>query len=169
MEHFVSAVRQAIESRNWFAALAPALILPDVCGRLEDPLKRSRARYEAWWSKYVLPKYTSSHGSVMLGGSDVYALRCATLHEGSDNISQQAAQDLVKRFRFVDPDGDSIHRALMFNVLWLRVDLFCGDICSGADQWINDMKDMPAVQERIASLMTISSNQAFFGRHEAMR
>jgi hypothetical protein len=165
MEHFVKAVRQAIESRNWFAALAPTLILPDVCGRLEDPSKKSRARYEAWWAKYVLPKYTAPGGGVFLGGSDVYALRCATLHEGSDDISRQAAQDVVKRFRFVEPDGDSIHRALMFSILWLRVDLFCEEICSGADQWIEDMKGVPAVQNRITSLLTISGSAAFWGLH----
>jgi hypothetical protein len=37
MKRFSDAVRASVEQRNWYGALALALTMPDVCGRLESP------------------------------------------------------------------------------------------------------------------------------------
>jgi hypothetical protein len=57
MKHFVDAARKALHDRNWYAALAIALILPDICGRIENPNQKSMARFINWF-KYTLLRNT---------------------------------------------------------------------------------------------------------------
>ncbi len=67
-----------------------------------------------------------------LSGNDCYALRCAYLHEGSDNISQQNAKEVVDKFHFiVAPKGSTIHCNMMNTKLQLQVDIFCEDTQAG--------------------------------------
>ena len=85
MQHFFIAIEQALQSGNYYAALTTALALPDICGWIENPSIGSKARYVAWFEKYVQDKYTRQPGYVVAGlvflsGSDCYALRCAYLH-----------------------------------------------------------------------------------------
>ena len=47
MNRFTDAGRRAIEDKNDYAALSLALMIPDICGSLEDPGPgKSRERYE---------------------------------------------------------------------------------------------------------------------------
>jgi hypothetical protein len=42
VNQFVNAVRSAVASGNWYAALMLALTMPDICGRLESPENHPR-------------------------------------------------------------------------------------------------------------------------------
>jgi hypothetical protein len=116
MDEFVEAIDLSIAASNWYGALFIALSLPDICGRIDSPSETSsKRRYAAWFEKYVQPKYTRSVGAereetVFLCGNDCYALRCAYLHEGSDDISAQLAKTAVEKFHFIGaPTGCVIH------------------------------------------------------------
>ncbi len=52
MKRFTNAGRKSIAEDNLYAALTLALIIPDICGSLEDPGPgKSQKRYEAWFKK----------------------------------------------------------------------------------------------------------------------
>jgi hypothetical protein len=162
MHRFTSAVRSSIKERNWYSALIAALILPDVCGCLEDPKKKSQARYSDWWDAYLKKTYTMKQGHVFLSGGDAYALRCACLHEGSDDITEQRAREMLAKFAFIEPPAaGSIHCNQKGSTLQLQVDRFCEDICAGVEQWVADVKDKAEVQERINSMLLVKTSAEF--------
>lgn len=164
MEHLVTAVRSAVDQSNWYAALGLALTLPDICGRLEAPGKGSRARYVAWCNEYLVPRYTAHLGPqgtkhVFLHGEDCYALRCAVLHEGADEIVTQSARKALDSFRFVAPLDESRVHCNQFNSrLQLQVGLFCEDICASVEEWMRiQLPNDPALVERIKRLMKVET------------
>ena len=163
MEHLVRAVRDGVAERNWYAALGLALTLPDICGRLESPGVGSQARYVSWCNTYLVPRYTRPLGPdrtphVFLHGADCYALRCAVLHEGADDIVTQRARVALDAFLFVAPrTGWTVHCNQSDAKLQLQVDIFCEDICAGVDAWLTGVATNPDVQTRITSLMRVQS------------
>ncbi len=71
-------------------------------------------------------------------GEDCYALRCALLHEGTDDISEQRAQEVLENFKFVvPPDGLIVHNNQSGKALQLQVDIFCRDICASVLDWLD--------------------------------
>ena len=151
MKRFVDAIRGAISQQNWHGALALALTVPDVCGRLENPALRSEKRYKAWWDKYAAPKFFN-----MLGAADAYALRCAYLHEGTDDVLNQRAAQALSAFIFIEPrKGRTIHCNQIYSKLQLQVDIFCIDICDGVDSWLLDVQANAEIQKRMNALIAI--------------
>lgn len=162
MQHLIHATRAAVKDRNWYAALALALALPDICGRLQSPKNGVGARYGAWWERYVMPKYMSSKPGTddmvpWLSGADAYAIRCAFLHEGSDDITAQRAREALDRIHFMEPPrGFRIHmNGGATTTLQVQVDIFCEDVCVGADQWWADHAASQAVKVQMPALLRI--------------
>jgi hypothetical protein len=149
--------------RNWYAGLGLALTLPDICGFMESPDLKSMRRYVSWCDKYLVPKYTRLIGADdtvvrFLGGQDCYALRCAFLHEGVDDVVRQRAHEALESFTFVVPNraGISVH-CNRFNgtLLQLQVDRFCEDLCNGVDEWMGAVAGNLGVQQRLSELMLV--------------
>lgn len=158
MERFVSSIEASVEAGNWYAALGMALTTPDICGWLESPSSGSRARYEAWFDRYLLPFYRSSfHGPdfTFLSGSDCYALRCSFLHEGSDQVLRQRARLVLERFAFSTTGS---HRCLFGNVLLLNVQTFCSEVCQATRSWTADTAGNADVQERMRELVHVHTS-----------
>ena len=160
----VGSVRSSVETQNWYGALTVALILPDICGHLENPASTAGIRYSKWWDSYLRSTYTSSFGHVFLSGRDAYALRCAVLHEGSDSISRQRAREALENFQFVAPpdNGGVIHRNQHNSTLWLQIDLFCEEICEAVDRWLSVVKHDQEIDARINLSLLIKDSQEFF-------
>ena len=150
------AVETSVAEENWYAALALALALPDICGKLENPVITSQKRYIAWFDKYLLKIYTLSlfgNTTVFLNGSDLYALRCALLHEGSEDISSQRAKQTLDTFIFSIEES---HQLLINNtILILNVTKFCQEVCVAVEEWFNDVKNDVDIMNRINSMLTI--------------
>lgn len=165
MDHLTEAVRAAIKDKNWHGALSLSLTLPDICGKLQSPTAKSGPRFKAWWEKYCADKYTVGPSRrKILSGSDAYALRCAFLHEGGDDITEQQARDVLSRFTFIyPPDNGSMHCNLFGDTLQLQVDRFCTDICDGVDAWLKEFSADNEVQGRLKELLIIKSAQQAFG------
>lgn len=153
------AVRKALAEKNWYAALAVALTLPDICGRLESPNVASLKRYVRWCDSYLTPRYTKEMPGgmhIFLGGQDCYALRCAFLHEGRDEIVDQRARKALESFMFITPPHwGSMHCNQVNSKLQLQVDLFCEDICVGVEQWNTDNSNNREVSNRSGEMMRI--------------
>jgi hypothetical protein len=164
MRQLTDAVRRGIEQQNWYASLALALALPDICGFLEAPDVKSQPRYVAWCNRFLEPGYTHEVGAnhekhTFLYGEDCYALRCAFLHEGDDDVTRQKARKALDSFLFVEPPATGrIHCNQSNGKLQLQVDIFCRDVCDGVDQWTEDVlaSDREA-QARTAHLLVIHS------------
>ena len=45
MRNFTNVFDKSLATENWYAALALALVIPDICGRLENPEMGSGERY----------------------------------------------------------------------------------------------------------------------------
>lgn len=144
MLRFTQAIEQSLNEENWYSALTLALALPDICANVCSPDEGSQRRYVRWYNQYMLQKYTHRIGAdevehVFLRGEDCYALRCALLHEGSHDISEQRAQKVLENFSFVvPPKGWQVHMNQMNTSLQLQVDIFCRDICESVHKWIAD-------------------------------
>ncbi len=155
MERFVQSIEKSIQTENWYAAIAMALAIPDICGWIETPTVGSQKRYEAWFNKYLLPAYKSPfHGPdfTFLSGSDCYALRCALLHEGTDEVLRQRARDVVTRFAF---STTGCHCCMVESVLLLNVQAFCAELCTGTRAWIQDVASNPDIQDRLRELLQV--------------
>lgn len=161
MHHLVSATKKALSEKNWYAALTMALSLPDICGRLEDPTKKSQERFEAWWSKYALSSFKFQIGDEsheFLNASDCYALRCAYLHQGEFGIEDQRARKALARVTFRAPDPDDFsHLISNGKVLHMKVDMFCTAVCTGVEKWLVDVRENQVVQDRLGKLGKIAS------------
>lgn len=162
MDNFTDAVKDALITKNWCAALVVSLTLPDICGRLEKPNDSSRLRYSDWFKKWVEPAYTSQIGPekkvhTFLSGGDCYALRCSLLHQGETETSQQNAQEVVERFCFIAPrKGMTVHCNSQGTRLFLQVDKFCNDICDGVQNWLDSVVDNDAIKERMSQMISIN-------------
>lgn len=155
MERFVTSINKSLQTENWYAALSMALTVPDICGWLVEPKAGSQKRYEAWFDKYLLAEYKSPfHGPqfTFLSGSDCYALRCAYLHEGTDDVQRQRARDAVTRFAFTTAGS---HKCKFDSVLLLDVRTFCTDVCAGIQKWLEDFKKNKEVQSRVNELLLV--------------
>jgi len=103
MRSFLESIQLSLETKNWYAALAVALTIPDICGSIANPKEHSGPRYKQWCQKYLTPRYTlpmPTGETVFLSAEDTYALRCAYLHEGADDVSRQRARQVLDRIGF---------------------------------------------------------------------
>ena len=161
MKHLIQSVERSLAFGNFYGALATALTLPDVCGWIANPSLGSKARYIEWFDRYVGPEYVRETGpfrekTVFLTGSDCYALRCAFLHEGREDISEQRAKELLERFQFIAvPPNIQVHRNLSGKSLQLQVDLFCNDICAAAGVFLSESSGDSGVQQRLQGMLRI--------------
>jgi hypothetical protein len=161
MNDLIKALESSVASKNWYGSLFVALSVPDICGYLESPTEHSQDRYEGWFKKYMLPKYTSCVGKgrtphVFFPASDCYALRCALLHEGREEIMEQHARKALDRFHFIEPPpSGKIHCNQIGNTLQLQVDIFCNDVLSGLREWLEDIQNVPDVNQRIGNILKV--------------
>ena len=163
MENFIKALEKCIEDKNWYAALFIMLTLPDICGKIEYPEKSSTQRYKEWFERYLGPYYTrqigpKDRGTIhkFLSGSDCYALRCALLHEGTDEIGEQKAREALERFHFTEPPPNGcIHLNQVGKVLQLQVDKFATEMIQAIRSWMSDISCDNEKQTRLSKLMKI--------------
>lgn len=94
---------------------------------------------------------------VFLGGADCFALRCALLHEGSDQIDRQRAKRALEAFQFVVHKGNIRLRSnSKGSCLQLDLEIFCNQIADAVDAWSIKVANDPAVQGEMARLLKIT-------------
>jgi len=162
MEKILKSIENSLLNNNWYSALVISLILPDICGKLENNDKDSNKRYPEWFNKYLGEKYKD-----FLSGNDCYALRCSFLHEGSSNIEKQKAKDALDHFIFTSGSshcnkygycdfGDSKYDGK--DILQLSVNIFCMDMIEGVQKWLKVVEGEKNIQKNIADLLKIHEN-----------
>lgn len=147
LNDYVSDIHRAAGAEAWYAALALALALPDMCGSIEYPQAKITYRYVSWCERFVAPNDKN------LTGADYYVLRCSFLHTGTDQIqNQQAFAQASKRHIYLTRSGAVSFSGVRklevspgpagTNILGARgaYALPIGDLCSqiaaGVGQWL---------------------------------
>jgi len=168
MKRFTDAGRLAIKNDNLYAALSLALLIPDICGSLEDPgPSKSRQRYIAWYSKWSLPKFSAEIGiertpTVFVSADDCYQLRCSLIHSGTAEI-EPGKQSALDRFIFFDKTtgahlnlfSNTVYNGVKQSFLQLRADRFSETMFSAADEWDRAVSGDAKIQAEKAKLLVI--------------
>ena len=143
MKKLVGAVLDAIRQDNLYGALFIALALPDICGKIENPTAGSKERYIYWFNRYLKDKYINHfHPQIIfLTGEDMYAFRCALLHEGTEDITTQSAKMSIDRFILISEGPHLNYFKDQTKRLQISVKEFCTEICEAVEKWILDVKD----------------------------
>jgi hypothetical protein len=165
MRRFTEGGRLAINSHNWYAALSLALMIPDICGSLEEPSTSNVGkRYRKWCDSWLVTQYKIVNGgreTILLSAQDCYQLRCSLIHSGSDIINPRK-RDTIERVKFVDPTNGS-HLAKMDGVLHLRADRFSEEMYAAAEKWDDSKLEDEEVQSEKERLLTIYSGTVTTG------
>ncbi|MFH1648581.1 MAG: hypothetical protein ABIA11_02550 [Patescibacteria group bacterium] len=154
MRKIIDSIYKALENENWYAALFVSLTLPDICVALEHG-KTSGKKYASWVDKN-LTGYKS-----FLSGNDCYALRCALLHSGKDDVSDQKKQEILEHYVFLTKGAHcNLFKDCVFNgekksFLQLNVHFFCKDICKAVQDWLASTSTNLIIRERLKNTIEI--------------
>lgn len=182
MHRFVHAIRDAVRSENWFAALFLALSAPDVCGALENPAAGVGDRYKSWFNRYLKQKYDPSNlfelvlstspqslenmppeaiqrlkslpsnAACAFTAEDCYRFRCKCLHQG---LPEKIGGEKI-HFTAPDKVGQlTIHMSSFDGLYQLQIDIFCLDICLAVERWIADVGANPDIKARMSQLIEV--------------
>lgn len=110
MERIISDIRNSLENKCYFAALALTLTLPDICGSAEYPSYKDNVpkRYIEWAEKYI---GKLDEGTPYLSGEIIYNIRNKFLHRGEPSLNTKKINDesnKVDCFYFVIGDATKI-------------------------------------------------------------
>ena len=135
MERLIKSIQHALDNENYYAALFVALALPDICGKLEFG-EGNGFRYKKWCDEYFIKKETEVYGHkispyTIISSEDLFALRCAMLHEGSTQVNKK-----IKQFRFSVTKQNYVHCNLMDDKVNFDIVHFCNDMCACASDWL---------------------------------
>ena len=150
MTELVEAVRKALESQNWYAALFMVLSFPDICPALEGH-PRGKSRYKDWFDRYLGEEYDP-----VFTADKCYYFRCAALHAGKPTTKDgRNARDQLVHFIVPPPRNGRVHRNVFNGVLQMQVDAFCVDMCKAVERWLCDRADDADVQARMKELLKV--------------
>lgn len=92
----IAEIEKALDAELYNCALALALTLPDVCGKVEFSGEKSFGeRYKKWFSRYAFPYFAVEATKLpskkivkntWLSAEECWALRCAFLHAGNYDV-----------------------------------------------------------------------------------
>lgn len=151
----INDIKQSLENECYFAALSLALILPDMCGRVESPNTGNKSRYTGWCEKYLSEKYYTLNcpdKKTILDGETIYSLRCCVLHEGNPTIEKErgyAGFSLITEKKvgagpykgrvisIREENGDLVAS----NYLSVNLGSLCETICEAAENYYKENKD----------------------------
>lgn len=175
MKRFTDAGRRALNEKNLYAALSLALIIPEICGSLEDPGPgKSQRRYQRWCKQWIEPKYTTQKADPMTGephvwitDDQIFQLRCSLIHSGSDEI-EEAKRTGIDRFYFFDqtkPNAIQKFANCKFNgvdvnIVCLSAADFCEKMYEAAEAWNASVVGNVAIQAEKERLLFIHSRGA---------
>lgn len=160
----VKEAKECIKNERYLAALLIVLILPDICGKVLYPRDIPSVRYKNWFDKYVVDYENQALFNNQLeeaqlpfmNGEVAYQLRCAMLHEGSDDIASRikvnqfnliygrsARLESIEGSQRTDYFSDGTSKTHPKEVVWdVCVSYFCEKIIKATKTFLkNDIKE----------------------------
>jgi hypothetical protein len=153
LQDIIDQVEKSLEDKNYIAALALALTIPDKCGKIEYPNSRVGERYSKWYNIWCHgddpdtsePQLPDANGSV------IYQLRCAMLHDNSIELKYDDLEDKNKldEFELEISDFNGIYSVFASGVfndgesrhMRIRIIDLCKMICYGAGIYYKKNKE----------------------------
>lgn len=159
----IKEIESSLKNENFIAALALALTLPDICGKVEFPKDGNGSRYVKWFDKHVGQyekppqssdgKHTEFDDMPYISGEVIYQLRNCLLHQGTPSIEKSRIREprcQVTHFSLIISGAmnggnssvsknsfiDSEIRTLEINIVNL-----CCKLCLVAKAYYEDNKD----------------------------
>lgn len=136
MRDLIKQIRIALEdSRLYYLTLFVCLTIPDICGAMgSNNGGATSKKYKGWFDKYVAQKH-----SLFLTSEDCYCFRCSLLHQGSS----QHPKSNYSRILFIEPSATTnvLHNNIINDALNIDVLIFCNDILSGAETWLQENEE----------------------------
>ena len=146
MQELLNQLRAIANAELYYAALFPALALPDICGALEAPDGiATGTRYADWFDRNLGPLYRG-----FLSGRDCYLFRCSLLHQG--RARPQGGN--YSRILFLEPGPMIVHRVVINDALNIDVKSFCNDIASAVEAWLPQASTQPHFAANMANFVT---------------
>lgn len=145
----VSELKRCDEGGVMMASIAMAYIAIDTLAGLGRPLEKSRVTrsdFKAWVERYL-----QAHGSqpYQYRGKDVYAARCALLHNyGSVTSLHEEEPDTIK-FTYNDGGKHYYHPATDKSVAIIGARSFVNDVLFGIEAFSQDCANDPDLRARV--------------------
>lgn len=146
MRDFLTQIQTALDSDLYYLALFACLSVPDICGAIGSDNGRAAPRkYKEWFDKYV------GHKCPFVTGEDCYRFRCSLLHQGSS----QHPESRYSRVLFVEPSVTTLvlHCNILNDALNLDVRIFCRDILSGTEDWLQQCEGTELYKKNYGKFM----------------
>ncbi|MFT2721635.1 hypothetical protein ACMT4L_16715 [Deinococcus sp. A31D244] len=144
MNHLLDSLATCIETQNWSAALALALMVPDALSKLAYPEEiKVGVRYARWFDEFALPVFSvqpQAGFQHLLDGAVCYALRCAYLHSATTELEGKIIRQRVAKIRFTQTPG--VHSNQFGDILFLDIGTFCADLLQAGRAYSQD-RPMP--------------------------
>ncbi len=156
----IEDIEKAVDAGAYRAALALALMIPDVCGQIAYPDTTSVGnRYRRWFNKYVKKYYpkTKIHeyfGINTFDGYMCYKLRCAYLHSGNSILQDMDYLQTIDFFiceddtdiDFLGDKGQIVYevddRIVKSTHMRLNIKKLCLVMCAAGRQFFSDINDV---------------------------
>ena len=158
LETIFRDIERAIDAQLYYAAIALALSVPDICALLEDEPGKAwstEKKYVAWCEKNLDGRFH------YLTALDIWRLRGGVLHQGSFFGHPKSRFNAVL-FTLPNPQNNTFHEnhfegggKRAFN---LDTVTFCSEIIDAARKWYEARKDDPSVSANINNLVRYRPN-----------
>ena len=89
IKEIIEEIEACTKCEKYFAALTMALILPDICSKIESNGKKGGENYIKWCNKWLHPYFAGQGFSLSLEiGKIIYKLRCGILHNAENDVKK---------------------------------------------------------------------------------
>ncbi len=110
-------LEKAVKGKAYFSALALALTLPDICGKIEYHNLDDRGKYIKWFDEWIyqylkiptskVDAFEKYDELAKFDGEVCYALRCAYLHAGNFELNGNGKKNIkIDRFELCVCEGE---------------------------------------------------------------
>ena len=132
-------LRNCLSQRLFFVAIDISLTIPDICSALEsEDGTTDRHKYKKWVETYFPREYNG-----FIDASDIYKLRCASLHQGKFNHDNPKYSNIF----FQVSDDSEFHCQIIGDSLILNTKIFVHDMIESRKKWLETNKSNPTIQE----------------------
>ena len=174
MKEKIKDIRNALDNGCFLSALALALTLPDICGRVKFRGEKGKKVYIYWFDEFVSPyyqsddKYADVYKGTEFNGTVCYSLRCAYLHSGNADLKEQDPYIEINQFDLCLSNNKNsgvyvdMHEVItpdcsdekMYRVR-LDVRKLCKILCDAAEKYYIDHEDKEMFKEHAIRIISM--------------
>lgn len=171
----INDVHIALQAGAHLSALALALTLPDICGKVEYPELNGKLAYIGWFDRYALELFESSAEShpnnkpiderLQFDGKACYSLRCAFLHAGEAQIQNDKLKVDIDQFElcisstvegiYVECYGCRKSDSHVSLAMRLDIRLLCKRLCDAAQTYYEQFAHKTALNDHYVKILNI--------------